>query len=127
MATLDDQLRKAEEKLKQLKAKQAEQLARKRKDAKQKQDKALLSWGRALDHHLKSKIDTAKRDETLVFIRSIIDGAFPEEKQPDRQHAMQYIDHLADTLESLEQGVQTPASLPESSVVERGEVGMARR
>jgi len=110
MATLDEQLRKAEERLNQLKAKQAEQLARKRKEAKRKQDKALLSWGRALEHHLKTETDGGRRDETLAFIRSIVDGAFPKESQPDRQQAMVYLDHLAGTLEPLKQDAHVSES-----------------
>ena len=115
MATLEDQLRKTEERLKQLKAKQADQQVRKRKEAKRKQDRALLSWGRALDHHLKSETDGAKRDETLAFIRSIIEEAFPGENQPDRQCAMEYFDHLDGTLEPVAEVTQAPDSPPESS------------
>jgi len=101
MALLAEQLRKAEERLKQLKAKQAKQEAQKRKEAKRKRDRALLSWGRALEHHLKDETDTAKCNETLAFIRLIIDAAFPKEKQPDRQYAMAHVDHLAESLEPL--------------------------
>ena len=55
MATLAEQRRKIEERLKQIKAKEAEQEARKRKEAKRKRDRALLSWGRSLEHHLKNE------------------------------------------------------------------------
>jgi hypothetical protein len=101
MATIEEQLRKLDEKRAQLKAKQAEKQARERKEALRKEDRGLLACARAFKIKFKNETDGAKRDKALALIRSTIDEAFPKENQADRKYAMDYIDHLAGVLEPL--------------------------
>ena len=116
MATLDEQLQAAEERVAQLKARQRDREARQRKVERKERDRGLVLWGASIEYAIKHANDQDKRDKLIEFVGTRIAQAFSGQNQRDKDAARGYLDRLIASLPPVDdtkgrgEGTTTPTS-----------------
>jgi len=104
MATLDEQLEAAQEKVAQLKARQRDRDARRRQVERKERDRGLVLWGASMEYAIKHATDTDKRDKLIEFVGTRIAQAFSGRNQRDKDAARAYLDRVVAALPPLDDG-----------------------
>ena len=102
MATLDEQLEAAQEKVAQLKARQRDREARQRQVERKERDRGLVLWGASMEYSIKHAADQGKRDKLIEFVGTRIAQAFSGRNQRDKDAARGYLDRLVASLKPLD-------------------------
>lgn len=98
MATLDEQLAAAEQKVEQLKARQRDREARQRKQHNAKRDRAMILWGAAIEWRIKNAQSAAHQAKLIADMRTRIETAWAGGRRRDRDAAIAYLDGLVESL-----------------------------
>jgi len=104
MATLDEQLAAAEEKVSQLKARQRDREARQRRVERKERDRGLVLWGASMEYAIKHSTDQDKRNKLIEFVGTRIAQAFAGKNQRDKEAARGYLDLVIAALPPLDDG-----------------------